>query len=191
MTAARRKDPSAAAPRKKAKARVARSRKRLTGSQEDYLETVLLLVQEGHVARVRDIAARMEVSMPSVTAALKTLSARGLVNYDPYQVITLTDEGTRLGEEIHRRHRVLRGFLADVLALDEADAEEYACRIEHAIDATFLHRLDQFVAFIQTDPANGETWLARFRQFCADDAGAAPAAPARKAPVRARRRRRT
>ena len=67
--------------------------KRLTPSLEDYLETILLLVRRDRVARVRDIAGHMGVAMSSVTAALKSLSKRKLVNYDPYEVITLTASG--------------------------------------------------------------------------------------------------
>ena len=70
----------------------------LSRSLEDYLETILLLVRRKRVARVRDIAKRLNVGMPAVTAALKALSKRKLVNYDPYQVVTLTDRQQRRGQ---------------------------------------------------------------------------------------------
>ena len=47
---------------------------------EDYLEGIIVLVRRDRVARVRDIAGRMGVGMSSVTAALKSLSKRKLVN---------------------------------------------------------------------------------------------------------------
>jgi len=118
------------------------SGKKLSPSLEDYLEAVLDLVQAGPVARVRDIARRLGVGMPSVTVALRQLSARGLVNYDPYQVITLTEAGRAAGEEIERRHRVLESFLRDVLGLDKAIARANACRMEHAVDPVVLERLE-------------------------------------------------
>ncbi len=49
---------------------------------EDYLETILLLERANKVARVKEIAERMSVQMPSVTAALKALKTRGLVEYE-------------------------------------------------------------------------------------------------------------
>ncbi|MCL2701763.1 MAG: metal-dependent transcriptional regulator [Phycisphaerae bacterium] len=118
---------------------------KLSPSQEDYLEAVLDLVRAGQVARVRDIARRLGVGMPSVTVALRQLSSRGLVNYDPYQVVTLTAAGRQAGEEIERRHRVLESFLTDVLGLDEAVARANACRMEHAVDATVLERLSAWM----------------------------------------------
>ncbi len=47
---------------------------KLTASMQDYLAAILILIRRGRVARVRDIANRMNVGMPSVTAALKTLA---------------------------------------------------------------------------------------------------------------------
>lgn len=137
-------------------------RKKLTGSLEDYLEAILLLVRQGQVARVRDIAKRLGVGMPSVTAALKTLTKRGLVNYDPYQVVTLTDRGRQAAEGVRGRHQVLRRFLTEVLALDEPAAEANACRIEHAVDDRALGRLSEFVEFVQRCRRDGNDWLAPF-----------------------------
>ena len=72
--------------------------RRLTASLEDYLEAVLMLVRQKRVARVRDIAKRVGVGMPSVTTALKGLARRELVNHDPYEAVTLTDRGREVAE---------------------------------------------------------------------------------------------
>ena len=86
----------------------------------------------------------------------------------------LTDEGAERGEEIHKRHRVLRGFLTDVLGLPPKAAEEYACKMEHAVDAEFLERLGQFVRFVLEHPSNGPAWLAEFHAFRGEGAGGKP-----------------
>jgi len=128
----------------------------LTSSLEDYLEAVLLLVRRDRVARVRDIAKALGVGMPSVTTALKALAQRGLVNYDPYQVITLTEQGQLAAEAISRRHTVLRRFLVEVLGLDEATAEANACRMEHAVDEQVLDRLGRFADSVRGRPWAGQ-----------------------------------
>ncbi len=132
---------------------------------EDYLEAILLLVRRGRVARVRDIAKHLGVGMPSVTAAMKTLSRRNLVNYDPYEVITLTDVGRDKAGEINHRHRVIREFLTEVLALDGASAEANACRMEHAVDVDFLERLQLFLDFTQRRTTDGNDWIGQFQEF--------------------------
>jgi len=140
--------------------------KRLTASLEDYLEAVLLLIRQGRVARVRDIAARLGVGMSSVTAALKALAERRLVNYDPYQVVTLTGRGRELAEGINRRHIALRRFLVEVLRLDGDLADANACRMEHAVDDALLDRLVRFGEFVHACPLVSDNWLEKFGDFC-------------------------
>ncbi|MFB3890921.1 MAG: metal-dependent transcriptional regulator [Phycisphaerae bacterium] len=140
--------------------------KRLTASMEDYLEAILFLVRRNRVARVRDIARELKVGMPAVTAALKTLASRGLVNYDPYQFVTLTDRGGELAEQVSRRHYDIRRFLCDVLGLDAQEAEANACRMEHAVDEAVLERLRLFGEFVADCPRAGESWTEAFRRHC-------------------------
>ena len=151
----------------KARKKTATQARKLTSSQEDYLEAILLLVRRGQVARVRDIAKLLNVGMPSVTAALKILSKRELVNYDPYQVITLTDHGQEMAEGVNRRHDLLNKFFVEVLGLDEPTAEANACRMEHAVDSALVERLTKFVEFIHGCPRAGEDWVGEFAAYCA------------------------
>ena len=132
--------------------RMAKTTKKLTASQEDYLEAILLLVREGRVARVRDIASHLGVGKPSVTAALKGLAKRELVNYDPYQYITLTDTGRLAAERIERRHTVIKDFLQNILGVDADTAEANACRMEHAVDQEVMGRLKAFAEFAESCP---------------------------------------
>ena len=113
----------------------------LTTSMEDYVETILQLFIEKKGVRVSDIAARMEVSKPSVSGALQVLARQGLVNYEPYEVISLTAKGERVAQGVLRRHEILKRFLRDVLAIPELDAESTACGMEHAISAEVTERL--------------------------------------------------
>ena len=160
-------------------------RLKLTKSLEDYLEAVLALVRRGRVARVRDIARRLGVGSPSVTAALKSLSKRGLVNYDPYEVVTLTERGRELAEGVQHRHDVIRGFLTDVLGVEAGPAEDYACRMEHAVDEALLERFGRLVEFVRRGPGNGADWLASFRRYCSP--GSRRRQPRGSARTRARR----
>lgn len=138
---------------------MAPTKEKLSSSLEDYLEAVLELELSEKVARVRDIAKRLGVGMPSVSVALKALAQRGLVNYDPYQSITLTDEGKKIGGEIGNRHQVLRDFLVNVLGLEEEIAQANACRMEHAIDQDVLERLQAFARFIEQYPEVCRQWI--------------------------------
>lgn len=139
---------------------------RLTSSQEDYLEAIWDLVRQDGSARVRDIAERLAVAMPSVTVALKALASRGLVEYEPYQQVTLTRRGKGQARRITRRHEVLRGFLVEVLDVDDPVAEANACRLEHAVDDAVLQRLQCFAEFTTGRSAPADDWPGAFRQYC-------------------------
>jgi DtxR family Mn-dependent transcriptional regulator len=135
---------------------------------EDYLEAIYHLERERRIARVRDIAKRLGVKMSSVSSALKSLSSRGLVSYDPHQFITLTDRGIRTAEEIVRKHEILKRFLRSVLRLDEAVAEENACRMEHHLDPQVVEQLVGFVEFVEMCPVDQTRWLEERADGCDD-----------------------
>ncbi len=138
----------------------------LTGRLEDYLEAVLMLIRQTGAARVRDIAARTDVSMSSVTAALKQLAQVGLVHYDPYELVRLTGEGEVLAEKILHKHDALASFLRNVLNVDAETAEANACRMEHVVDDQVLRRLGLLVAFLGESPPEGEDWMESFSAYC-------------------------
>ena len=116
----------------------------LTSNMEDYLEVILNLQQEQRVARVKDVAQRLNVKMPSVTGAMKGLAEKGLVNYERYSYLTLTAAGEKIAQEIGDRHRTFYNFLTKVLELDHKIAELDACRLEHATSRKTFARIKEF-----------------------------------------------
>ena len=132
---------------------------------EDYLEVIFELMAQKRVARVSDIANSMGVQMPSVTGALKHLAQHGLVNYEPYQHVTLTSEGDEIARAMVRRHDVLKRFMTQVLALPEDIAEHDACGMEHALSDETLSRMIQFLEFIESCPRAGDGLIEHFRRF--------------------------
>ncbi|MCA1959809.1 MAG: metal-dependent transcriptional regulator [Desulfomonile sp.] len=130
----------------------------LTPAMEDYLEAIYHLENERRIARVRDIARRLDVKMSSVSSALKSLSSRGLIRYDPHQYITLTDHGIQKAKEIVRRHEVVKRFLSRVLYVDDAVAEDNACRMEHSLDPEVIEKLVTFMDFVEMCPLDQTRW---------------------------------
>lgn len=116
----------------------------LTSNMEDYLEVILNLQQEQRVARVKDVAQRLNVKMPSVTGAMKGLAEKGLVNYERYSYLTLTAAGEKIAREIGERHKTFYSFLTEILKLDHNTAELDACRLEHATSRKTFLRIKDF-----------------------------------------------
>ena len=139
--------------------------KKLTSSLEDYLEAILDLAVDSEHAHVRDIAKRLGVGKPAVTAALKVLASRKLVNYASYKPITLTKQGQVAAEVVRRRHDILKDFMINVMGLDEDSADSNACRVEHVIDSDFRERLGMFAEYIHNAPEKYQKWIADFAVF--------------------------
>ena len=136
---------------------------RLTASQEDYLEAIAeLIAVEGH-AHTKDIAAKLNVKMPSVTGALRQLEKSGCIEYRTNYPVQLTAVGEELAEDIMGRHRVLKRFFVELLGLLPNQASETACRIEHQVDAGTIRRLGLFA-----DAVVGRTDAAGVRKFLAE-----------------------
>jgi len=139
--------------------------KALTSVMEDYLEAISELDQEKKAVRVKDIAKRMDVKMPTVSSMLRTLNDRGLVHYEKYEYVELTRDGERVGQEMRRRHEILLKFLTEILKIDHATADREACEMEHVLSPSTLDSLTDFMDFIQHCPRAGESWLHFFEEY--------------------------
>lgn len=137
----------------------------LSASLEDYIEAIYHIIEEKLVARSKEIAARLSVSRASVTEALRALSKKGLINYAPYEAITLTDEGRLVAEDVIFRHEALKRFFIEVLAIDNLVAEEGACKIEHAAPPEIIARMISFTKFMQVCPRGGDDMIKGFAEF--------------------------
>ncbi len=104
-----------------------------TGNREDYLINILRLTEGEGVAKTTELASYMNVSPASVSEMIKVLAKEGLVDYEKYKGVSLTEEGLTLARKLRKKHHVLEKFLTDYLNIDHKTAHEEACRMEHAI----------------------------------------------------------
>ncbi|SDP66823.1 metal-dependent transcriptional regulator [Desulforhopalus singaporensis] len=138
----------------------------LSASLEDYIEAIYHIIEEKLVARSKEISARLNVSRASVTEALRALSKKGLINYAPYEAITLTPEGKEVAEDVIFRHEALKRFFIEVLAIDEPVAEEGACKVEHAAPPEIIARMIKFTEFMGFCPRAGQEMIEGFADYC-------------------------
>ncbi len=118
---------------------------KLTSNMEDYLETIMNLEKANRVARVKDIANNLKVKMPSVTAALKVLKEKGLINYEKNSFISLTKNGLKIAKTIINKHKTLTRFLETILLIPFERAQDMACKMEHAIDYDAVTRMTRLI----------------------------------------------
>src|SRR4030095_15804567 len=91
-----------------------------TSTVEDYLKCILLAQQREPAALVsmRQISAALAVAPGTMTAMMKTLADSGLLAYEPYSGVRLTDSGRKLALHVLRRHRLIELFLGRGVGMD-------------------------------------------------------------------------
>ena len=99
-------------------------------SGEDYLEQILMLLEQKGHARSVDIAAGLNVSKPSVSVAMKKLKENGYIKMSTDNLISLTDKGYAIARKTYDRHQALTKYLMQ-LGVSAQTAREDACKIEH------------------------------------------------------------
>ena len=122
----------------------------LTASMEDYLEMIFRLSREPGFTRIHDLAAALNVQPPSATKMVQKLAEIGVVNYEKYGMIMLSEKGRKMGEALLERHQIIEDFLK-LLGLSENVLEETE-KIEHTISPQTLERLTDFVQFLKKKP---------------------------------------
>ncbi len=138
---------------------------KLSASLEDYLEAIFNLADESNVARSKDIAKLLGVAKPSVTGALKILAEKGLVNYQPYGYVTLTDSGVAEAARVAGKHNIIKSFFVNILGVDAEVAQEAACKAEHALGPAIVSRVLDFTDFITRTGRSGSDLADKFKQF--------------------------
>lgn len=114
-------------------------------SQEDYLEAIYVLSLDEEHVRMSDVAKHLSVSKPSVNKAINLLQEKGYLMHQHYGAIVLTDEGKEMAKKVYERHKVIKCFFTEILKVEEAVAEEEACRVEHCIGEGTLEKLKDYV----------------------------------------------
>lgn len=121
--------------------RAHRGRRRLVSiSEEDYIEAIYEVERVYGYARITDISEILGVKPPTVLGMVRRLEAKGLVSYERYRGVRLTEEGRRIAERIARSHEVIRSFLIGI-GVDEERANIEAELIEHFLSQETLEKL--------------------------------------------------
>src|SRR5688500_297392 len=118
----------------------------LSKSERETLKAIYRLAtrQEGGDAHTGDLAESLGVSPGTVTATIKRLADRGVVDHKPYRGVELTETGQQAAVAAIRRHRIVERFLSDMLGYAWNEADRLAGAFEHELPQEVEDRL--FVA---------------------------------------------
>ena len=104
----------------------------ITSSMEDYLEMICRLSQDGTPVR------------PSSASKMAgNLRSHGLVRFEKYGTVTLTEAGLQLGRYLLFRHTVLQDFFCFIN--QTTNELEQAEKVEHFIDPKTVYNLKKWM----------------------------------------------
>ena len=150
-----------------------------TLSEENYLKAIFHLSKYDKTAvSTNAIAQKMETKASSATDMIKKLFEKGLIDYQKYKGVKLTEDGRLAAVSVIRKHRLWEVFLVDKLCFSWDEVHEVAEQLEHIKSKKLTRELDAFLEFPTEDPhgdpipdANGnmpssqKLLLAKVKQF--------------------------
>ena len=127
---------------------------------EDYLEAIYDLIQTKGYARSVDIAEHLGIKTPSVTSMIQKLDGMGLVAYERYRGLTLTETGEKMARFSRQKHELITKFLM-TLGIEERIAKADAEGIEHHVHKETLNQIARFIDYVSDHPS----WFKAFESL--------------------------
>ncbi|HHY46342.1 MAG TPA: transcriptional regulator MntR [Firmicutes bacterium] len=122
----------------------------LTESMEDYLEMIYRISRQRGYVRQVELAQALNVQPSSVTRMIQKLDEAGMVIYEKYRHISLTQRGRSIGRFLVWRDHMLKQFLQ--LIRTPAAIEEQVEGIEHYITPVTMCLIRDLVVFFRSNP---------------------------------------
>ncbi len=117
----------------------------ISKSLEEYLKTMYVLNKQNGRVRVTDIAKKMNCTKASVNKAIHNLKNNGLLNYEAYGTIELTQAGENLAKKTLEAYDIVYLFLKDVLNLQTENAQKEAEKIKSVITDQTTNQLAKYI----------------------------------------------
>jgi len=124
-----------------------------TKAEENYLKAIFKLGEhEKSSVATNAIAQEMQTSAASVTDMIQRLSSKGLVHYEKYKGVTLSESGRKMATQLIRKHRLWETFLVLKLGFRWDEVHDIAEELEHIDSSDLINRLDSFLGNPKFDP---------------------------------------
>ncbi|HSY62839.1 MAG TPA: metal-dependent transcriptional regulator [Cytophaga sp.] len=121
--------------------------------EENYLKAIYKQTERNKDgAYTNDIANELNVKAATVTEAFKKLGDKGLIFYEKYKAVTLTEEGRAVAVKTIRKHRLWEVFLVEKLGFKWDEIHPMAEELEHVNFEELTERLAKFLGNPEFDP---------------------------------------
>ncbi len=124
----------------------------LTAPVEDYLKAIYAIGKGTGAAATNEIAQRLALAPASVSGMVRRLADQGLLAYERYHGVKLTESGRRAALRTLRRHRVIEAYLSQALGYPWDRVHDEAERLEHAASDELVDRMAMTIGEPEVDP---------------------------------------
>ena len=123
---------------------------------ENYLKAIYVgethLVGGQKLVPMGQLASSLGIAPGTATPMVKALAESGLVTYEPYNGVRLTNAGEKLAARVLRRHRLIELFLVQVMGMNWDEVHEDAEQMEHVVSDRLIERMDEMLGRPEFDP---------------------------------------
>lgn len=123
-----------------------------TPTVENYLKALLNLTRETGQAGMSELSQALSVSTPTANAMVKRMAEDGLIEYEKYRPLRLTEAGRRAAALVIRKHRLTEMFLVERMGFGWEQVHPIAEQIEHIQSPEFFARMDELMGYPTHDP---------------------------------------
>jgi len=124
----------------------------ITKAVEDFLKAVFTLHSHDDRVTTNALAEVLQRTQPTVTDMAQRLMTAGLIDYQKYKGVMLTETGQEIALKMLRRHRLIELYLVRELGYELPEVHDEAERLEHAVSDRFIEALAQRLGNPQIDP---------------------------------------
>ena len=125
----------------------------LSLTEENYIKSIFKISErDGEPISTNALAHTLAISAASTTDMVQKLSEKGLLMYQKYKGVSLSQDGRKIATDLVRKHRLWEVFLVDKLQYNWSEVHDIAEQLEHVKSTSLVEKLDAFLGFPKFDP---------------------------------------
>ncbi len=112
---------------------------------EEYIQAIYALAAHGKMVKAVHLSDKLGSSPSTVHSTLSRMQRDDLILFDEKKNILLSDKGSRLANQLARRHRLVETFLCDHLGIPWQEVHQHAHILEHGLTPLIEEKLYLFL----------------------------------------------
>ena len=128
---------------------------------KQYIKQIYLLSNGSEPIPPILVANALGIGAPSVSRMARKLALHGVINYEHYGKLCLTEEGKQLGRTLVKQHEVLKQFL-EIIGFEEPHLVKELGEVEFNISTSVIERINMLNQYFNQDQAR----IKALYQFC-------------------------